>query len=206
AASEYLPHGGTGAGVGVGVGLRSGAYVILEGIVVSSPVVEAATIERAERLVTTAGGALHSVRPSAEPNVGPGCRLVVNISTTPDVPRTRMTTALITHRSCRLHDMGPHHPECPARLDAIADRLIASGLDGYLKHLDAPAATHKQLELVHAPEYIAAVEAASPEEGICYLDPDTAMNRHTLTAARHAAGAVVLGTDIVLRGECDTAF
>ena len=117
-----------------------------------------------------------------------------------------MTTALITHRSCRLHDMGPHHPECAARLDAIADRLIASGLDAYLTHYDAPAATRKQLERVHDPDYIATIEAASPEEGICYLDPDTAMNPHSLTAARHAAGAVILGTDLVLRGECNTAF
>ena len=117
-----------------------------------------------------------------------------------------MATALITHRSCHQHDMGPHHPECPARLDAIADRLIASGLDSHLAHHDAPAATRKQLERVHSAAYVSAIEAASPEEGICYLDPDTAMNRHSLSAARHAAGAVVLATDLVLRGECETAF
>ena len=117
-----------------------------------------------------------------------------------------MTTALITHRSCHRHDMGPHHPECPARLDAIADRLIASGLDSHLIHHDAPAATRGQLERVHSAAYLSAIEAASPEEGICYLDPDTAMNRHSLSAARHAAGAVVLATDLVLRGECETAF
>jgi acetoin utilization deacetylase AcuC-like enzyme len=39
-----------------------------------------------------------------------------------------------------------------------------------------------------------------------YLDPDTALNPHTLTAARHAAGAVVLGVDLVLKKECATAF
>jgi acetoin utilization deacetylase AcuC-like enzyme len=105
-----------------------------------------------------------------------------------------------------MHEMGPHHPECPDRLDAIADRLIASGLDAYLQHHDAPAATHKQLHRVHERDYIAAIEAASPEVGISYLDPDTAMNPHSLTAARHAAGAVVLGTDLVLRGECKKAF
>jgi acetoin utilization deacetylase AcuC-like enzyme len=105
-----------------------------------------------------------------------------------------------------MHEMGPHHPECPDRLDAISDRLIASGLDPYLVHRDAPAVTRKQLERVHDREYIAAIEAASPEEGVCYLDPDTAMNPHSLTAARHAAGAAVLATDLVLRGECKTAF
>jgi len=32
------------------------------------------------------------------------------------------------------------------------------------------------------------------------------MNAHSLTAARHAAGAVVLATDLVATGECRTAF
>ena len=39
-----------------------------------------------------------------------------------------MATAFITHRDCWLHDMGAHHPECPERLSAISDRLIAAGL------------------------------------------------------------------------------
>jgi acetoin utilization deacetylase AcuC-like enzyme len=102
--------------------------------------------------------------------------------------------------------MGAYHPECPDRLDAIQDRLISAGLDGYLTHYEAPAATHEQLARVHAPAYIAEIEAASPDTGIHYVDPDTALCPHSLTAARHAAGAVVLATDLVMRGECQTAF
>jgi acetoin utilization deacetylase AcuC-like enzyme len=117
-----------------------------------------------------------------------------------------VTTAFVTHRSCGKHDMGPHHPECPERLAAIGDRLIASGLDAHLVHHDAPAATQAQLERVHDRQYIETIEAASPEAGISYLDPDTAMNPHSLSAARHAAGAVVLATDLVLDGKCSTAF
>ena len=117
-----------------------------------------------------------------------------------------MTTAFIAHASCRQHNMGPYHPECPDRLDAVGDGMIAAGLDAHLAHYEAPAATHEQLARVHDADYIAMIEAASPESGICYLDPDTAMNPHSLTAARHAAGAVVLGTDLVLRGEARTAF
>src|SRR6478672_10968131 len=43
-------------------------------------------------------------------------------------PARPMTTAFYTHPDCRGHDMGRGHPECPARLDAIDDHLIASGL------------------------------------------------------------------------------
>jgi acetoin utilization deacetylase AcuC-like enzyme len=115
-------------------------------------------------------------------------------------------TAYITHPSFMLHDMGPFHPECPDRLRAISDRLIASGLDAYLVHHSAPAADNDALALVHGRSYVATIEAESPESGLHYLDPDTAMNAHSLTAARHAAGAVILATDLVVGGECRTAF
>jgi acetoin utilization deacetylase AcuC-like enzyme len=117
-----------------------------------------------------------------------------------------LTTAFIAHSSCRLHNMGPFHPECPDRLDAVSDGMIATGLDAHVAHYEAPAATREQLTRVHDADYIAMIEAASPESGIYYLDPDTAMNPHSLTAAQHAAGAVVLGTELVLRGEARTAF
>ena len=117
-----------------------------------------------------------------------------------------MPTAYITHPSFLLHEMGPYHPECPARLTAIADRLIASGLDASLKHYTAPAVTREQVERVHGDDYIDEIEASVPEAGLHYIDPDTALNPHTLTAARHAAGAVVLAVDLVMRDECATAF
>ena len=39
-----------------------------------------------------------------------------------------MATAFITHPDCLKHDMGAGHPEQPARLTAIEDQLIASGI------------------------------------------------------------------------------
>jgi acetoin utilization deacetylase AcuC-like enzyme len=117
-----------------------------------------------------------------------------------------MLTDFISHPACGLHDMGPHHPECPARLHAIADQMIASGLQPYMNLLEAPAVARAQLLRVHAPEYVEAMEAAAPEHGLIHLDPDTAMNAHSLEAAKRAAGAVVLATDRVLKGEVSSAF
>lgn len=102
--------------------------------------------------------------------------------------------------------MGSHHPESPDRLAAIADHLIAIGLMQHLVSDAAPQASREQLLRVHDRAYIDSVENASPRTGIVHLDPDTAMNRHTLSAARHAAGAVVRATDIVIRGEVENAF
>jgi acetoin utilization deacetylase AcuC-like enzyme len=115
-------------------------------------------------------------------------------------------TAFISHPDCSLHNMGKTHPESPDRLAAIQDRLIACGLEMYLEHFEAPAASIEQLQLAHSPPYIRHLFESSPESGIVHLDPDTAMCSRTLAAAQRAAGAGILATDLVLRGEVDTAF
>jgi acetoin utilization deacetylase AcuC-like enzyme len=117
-----------------------------------------------------------------------------------------MTIAFITHRDCLLHDMGSHHPECPDRLGAIQDRLIAAGLDIYLSFHDAPVAEMEHLLRAHPQSYIDMIYASAPERGIYHLDPDTAMSPGTLKAALRAAGAGVLATDLVMRKEVPSAF
>ena len=75
-----------------------------------------------------------------------------------------MQTAYISHPLCLKHDMGAHHPECPARIHAIEDQLIASGLLAYLQHHDAPEATREQLLRVHDAAYLDAIEASAPQQ------------------------------------------
>jgi acetoin utilization deacetylase AcuC-like enzyme len=117
-----------------------------------------------------------------------------------------MTTAFISHRDCRQHDMGAHHPECPQRLDAINDQLIAAGLAAYLDEREAPLATMEQLLRVHPRKYIELLQDSSPAHGIVHLDPDTAMAPGTWQAALRAAGAGCLATDLVMQGAVDNAF
>jgi len=117
-----------------------------------------------------------------------------------------MTIAYISHHDCQLHDMGHHHPEQPARLSAINDRLIATGLEMVLHQYDAPLATRELLEAVHDSSYIDEIYAASPSGGIAWLDGDTAMNKHSLTAALRAAGAVAMGVDLVMEGKAKQVF
>ncbi len=117
-----------------------------------------------------------------------------------------MPTAFITHPDCQKHDMGAGHPEQPARLAAIEDQLIASGIDMFLKRYEAPLATDAQLERVHPVEYVQAIREAAPESGRVHLDPDTAMNPYSLQAALRAAGAGVLAVDLVMKGEARAAF
>src|SRR5262249_52148729 len=68
---------------------------------------------------------------------------------TPLSGKMTMPVAFITHPSCSLHEMGPYHPECPERLAAVGDRMIAAGIDPYLRHYTAPEATREQIGRVH---------------------------------------------------------
>ncbi|MDO9482299.1 MAG: histone deacetylase family protein [Hydrogenophaga sp.] len=117
-----------------------------------------------------------------------------------------MQTAYYTHSSFLLHEMGGWHPESPARLRAIDDRLHAAHLFDFLAHHDAPAVTRAQLLRVHAAAYVDAIEAAAPRTGVHVIGVDASMNPHTLTAARHAAGGAVDAVDRVMRGEVANAF
>ena len=117
-----------------------------------------------------------------------------------------MPCAWITHRDCLLHEMGPGHPECPERLEAISDHLLAQGLMSLLIPYDAPLATVEQLERAHTAHHVTEIMAASPVEGYVHVDPDTSMNPHTVKAALRSAGAAVLATDLVLKGDARVAF
>src|SRR5712691_1300684 len=117
-----------------------------------------------------------------------------------------MSVAFVTHSDCLKHDMRTHHPERPQRLSAIEDQLIASGVGQHLTRFDAPLATDEQLARVHPIEYVRAIREAAPERGTVHLDPDTAMNPHTLNAALRAAGAAVFAVDLIMSKKANAAF
>jgi len=117
-----------------------------------------------------------------------------------------VSTAFVTHSDCLKHDMGAHHPECPERLDAIEDQLIASGIGQHLARHEAPLATDEQLARVHPIDYVKAIRQVAPQSGTVHLDPDTAMNPHSLNAALRAAGAAVFAVDLVMKNQIRSAF
>ena len=117
-----------------------------------------------------------------------------------------MTLGIISNGDCRLHEMGASHPEQPARLDAIEEQLAASGLQDSVSRYQAPPVTREQLDAAHDPRYIELVYENAPQEGMVWLDGDTAMNPHSLPAAEYAAGAAVMGVDLVMKGDANQVF
>jgi acetoin utilization deacetylase AcuC-like enzyme len=121
-----------------------------------------------------------------------------------------MTTAFYTHPDCRGHDMGPGHPECPGRLDAIDDHLIATGLGDALDHREAPAVAMTDLAHAHSSGFVAelrdVLERVAGSGERCAIDPDTVAAPGTWAAAIRAAGAAVAATDAVIDGTVANAF
>ncbi len=124
-------------------------------------------------------------------------------------------TGYFTHRDCWKHEMGAGHPECPERLDAIEDRLLATGVADALDRREAPPAPIVDLELAHDRMHVAAMrglgdqlaeDMAAGGPSHTAIDPDTSMNVHTWNAALRAAGAALAATDAVISGDIENAF
>ena len=124
-------------------------------------------------------------------------------------------TGYFTHPDCRKHEMGRGHPECPERLDAIEDWLLATGVKDALDCREAPLAPIGNIELAHDRMMVAGIrglgvqlaediKAGGPSHA--QIDPDTMMNVHTWNAALRAAGAAIAATDAVVTGELENAF
>ncbi|HEY3920460.1 MAG TPA: histone deacetylase family protein [Stellaceae bacterium] len=116
-----------------------------------------------------------------------------------------MTTLLFTHEACLAHDPGPHHPESPARLEAVLEALAAPAF-AKLTRREAPLATPSQIARVHPGDFAEQLLARVPREGYVALDPDTVLSPRSGEAALRAAGAAVAAVDAVIAGEGQNAF
>lgn len=108
-----------------------------------------------------------------------------------------------SHPACLLHDPGPGHPECPARLEAVTHALRAAFAT--IEWREASAASRDALLRVHSHELVARLldqPVAAPER----LDDDTVLSPGSAEASRRAAGAAIAAVDAVIAGDTRNAF
>jgi acetoin utilization deacetylase AcuC-like enzyme len=121
-----------------------------------------------------------------------------------------MTTAYYSHPDCRGHDMGEGHPECPERLDAIEDHLLATGLGTALERREAPVVSLSDLGLAHESHYVAelseVLQRIAADGRPRAIDADTIAAAGTWQAVMRGAGAAVAATDAVIDGAVENAF
>jgi acetoin utilization deacetylase AcuC-like enzyme len=104
------------------------------------------------------------------------------------------------------HNPGADHPEQPARMSAVLNRLRASGVFDLLYSIPPRTASIDELALAHAPGYI---ELAQREVQAGYRElstGDTAISEHSFDCASRAAGCVITSIDAVLGGAASSAF
>ena len=106
--------------------------------------------------------------------------------------------------------MGRGHPECPQRLDAIHDHLIATGLHHALEMREAPLAALEHIARAHSSGFVnelrVAIEPLSAHGERVAIDPDTSAGPGTWQAVLRGAGAAVAATDAVIDGDIANAF
>ncbi|MBT3427559.1 MAG: histone deacetylase family protein [Gammaproteobacteria bacterium] len=111
---------------------------------------------------------------------------------------------ILTHKACLQHQLADH-PERPARLHAVLDRLRSDGIITGTEDVISPV-TAELLCLVHPAHFVEQVIAAEPETGTIRLDADTYLSNGSIKAAFMAAAANIQATQLVLENAAERVF
>jgi acetoin utilization deacetylase AcuC-like enzyme len=101
--------------------------------------------------------------------------------------------------------MGEGHPERPDRLRAIERALEVESFQ-MLARDSAPRADIAAIARVHPVDYIEAIQAATPTQGLTAIDQDTSMSPGSYEAALRSAGGAVFAVDEVMTRRVRNAF
>lgn len=97
------------------------------------------------------------------------------------------------------------HPECPARIDAVARAIAAPSISAALKPLPLRSAEREEILLIHTARHYEEIEATAREERV-FLDSDTVTSKASAEVARLAVGSVLGAVDAVMDGQVANAF
>jgi acetoin utilization deacetylase AcuC-like enzyme len=116
-----------------------------------------------------------------------------------------VSTLLISSPVFLEHETPQGHPERADRMRVLEKRFSEPDF-ALLLRKEAPRALLEAATLAHGGHYVDRIAAASPQNGIISLDPDTSMSPGSLDAALSATGAAMLAVDDVLTGKATNAF
>ena len=117
-----------------------------------------------------------------------------------------MTTALLLDSLFTEHITGATHPESPARVQRIIEKLKADGLDSECLSIPTPAGDEELLLLNHDSKYIERAKAAV-DSGAATLDsPDVEISPQSFDIANRAAEAACRAIDLIGSGKARNAF
>ena len=108
-----------------------------------------------------------------------------------------MPIPVFTHPSCLKHDPGSGHPETPARLRTVLERLRG---ERRVEVREARPAARDPLLAVHPEQYLAGLESMSARGGGA-LFLDTVLSRDSWAAVLGGTGAVLAAVDHAIGGQ-----
>src|SRR2546430_17664763 len=98
-----------------------------------------------------------------------------------------MPVPVVFHSATLLHNPGPGHPERPERIEAVIAALRAPDLAATVEWVEGQSATRDQLERVHSPAYLDALERLARGGGGA-LDAENVMSREIGRASCRGRG------------------
>ena len=104
------------------------------------------------------------------------------------------------------HDTGPHHPERPARIGALLERMEQVSLRSRTEAIEPRLIDLSLVEKVHASDYISRVRSACQERAGFIDTPECPLCDVSFEIARLAAGGVVAAVDAVMAGRVQNVF
>jgi len=115
-------------------------------------------------------------------------------------------TGYVYDKRYLLHQPGEWHPERPARLEAIQERIQSNGLLGELVRIPPYKAPLSWVERVHDHDYIRRFREACKQGRSIFQVPDCGICPETYEIALLAAGGVMAAADAVMGGKVNNAF
>ncbi len=115
-------------------------------------------------------------------------------------------TCVVAGERLARYAFGDGHPFGPDRHEAFSRELVALGLDRRVRMLAPRAASRRELELFHRPEYLDLVQARSIT-GEGFLDGgDTPAWKGVFEAAADVVGSALVATAALMSGAAKRAF
>ncbi len=158
------------------------------------------------RAETPAGGAPQPPASEKGASAMPLSRFAIPMTVVGAQPEPVERTGLVYDEIYLRHLTGSGHPECPERLEAIVDRLRASGLMDKLTGIKPRPAEEKWLTAIHTPEHVAALRRMYAEGSRFAGSRDTPLSESSSEVALVAAGGVLAAVDAVVKGQVRNAF
>lgn len=120
----------------------------------------------------------------------------------------RVPTGFFTHDLCQSYDQGKGNPESAARVEAIEDQMIASGLTRCVVPLPSSEASYADVLRAHDADYLERLRGWSraAKASMQTVSEDTVVNAMSFSAAMKSAGAAIEAVRQVCSGSLRNAF